>query len=110
MTKDEYVIALAEVGVELSSTNRAHYEALAQAIGYAEEIEKIRAEIEQYANKEERLKEVLRKNRENMLEIIREESWKVELIHKEIAEYPAPVIPKRDALEIVNKAMKASKG
>lgn len=106
MTKDEYIVALAEVGVELSSTNRAHYEALAQAIGYPEELEKIRAEKEQYVTKEERLKEVLRKNRENMLEIIREESGKIELIHKEIAEYPAPVIPKRDALEIINRAMK----
>lgn len=110
MTKDEYVIALAEVGVELSSTNKSHYEALAQAIGYPEEIEKIRAEIEQLVNKEERLKEVMRKNRENTIEMIREESWKIERVHKEIAEYPAPVIPKRDALEIVNKAMKASKG
>jgi hypothetical protein len=99
MTKDEYVIALAEVGVELSSTNKTHYEALAQAIGYAEE-------IEQYVNKEERLKEVLRKNRENMVEMIREESWKIERVHKEISEYPAPVIPKREALEIINRAMK----
>lgn len=110
MTKDEYVVALAEIGVELSSVNKTHYEALAQAIGYAEEIEKIRAEIEQGINKEERLKEVLRKNRENMLEMIREESWKVELIHKEIAEYPAAVIPKKEALEIINRAMKGSKG
>ena len=110
MTKDEYVVALAEVGVELSSTNKTHYEALAQAIGYSEEIEKIRAEIEQHVNKEKELKEVFRKNRESMLEIIREESWKIELIHKEIAEYPAAVIPKREALGIVNKAMKASEG
>ena len=56
--------------------------------------------------KEERLKEVMRKNRENMLEMIREESWKIERIHKEISEYPAPVIPKQEALEIINKAMK----
>lgn len=60
--------------------------------------------------KVEILKEAARKNRENMLEIIREESWKIERVHKEISEYPAPVIPKREALEIINKAMKASKG
>jgi len=60
--------------------------------------------------KEERLTEVLRKNRENMLEMIREESGKIELIHKDIAEYPAPVIPKQEALEIINRAMKGSEG
>ena len=60
--------------------------------------------------KEEKLTEVLRKTRELMLESIMEESGKIELIHKDIAEYPAPVIPKREVLEIINKAMKGSKG
>lgn len=62
MTKDEYVVALAEVGVELSSTNKTHYEALAQAIGYAEVIDRIRSEV---------------------------------------ADYPAPLIPKREVLNII---------
>jgi hypothetical protein len=48
MTKDEYVVALAEIGVELSSTNKTHYEALAQAIGYAEVIDRIRSEVAAY--------------------------------------------------------------
>ena len=56
------------------------------------------------------LTEVLRKTRELMLESIMEEFGKIELIHKEISEYPAPVIPKREALEIINRAMKGSKG
>lgn len=64
MTKDEYVVALAEVGVELSSTNRAHYEALAQAIGYADILD---------------------------------------LIRSEVADYPAPLIPKREVLNIIRE-------
>lgn len=64
MTKDEYVIALAEVGVELSSTNKAHYEALAQAIGYADTLDRIRSEV---------------------------------------AAYPAPLIPKREVLNIIRE-------
>lgn len=66
MTKDEYVIALAEVGVELSSTNRAHYEALAQAIGYADSLDRIRSEV---------------------------------------ADYPAPLIPKREVLRIIREVI-----
>ena len=66
MTKDEYVVALAEIGVELSSTNRTHYEALAQAIGYAEVIDRIRSEI---------------------------------------AAYPAPLIPKREVLNIIREVI-----
>lgn len=48
MTKDEYVVALAEIGVELSSANKTHYEALSQAIGYAEVIDRIRSEVAAY--------------------------------------------------------------
>lgn len=66
MTKDEYVVALAEIGVELSSTNKAHYEALAQAIGYAEVIDRIRSEV---------------------------------------ADYPAPLIPKREVLRIIREVI-----
>lgn len=66
MTKDKYVIALAEVGVELSSTNKTHYEALAQAIGYAEVIDRIRSEV---------------------------------------ADYPAPLIPKREVLNIIREVI-----
>ena len=66
MTKDEYVVALAEIGVELSSTNKSHYEALAQAIGYAEVIDRIRSEI---------------------------------------AAYPAPLIPKREVLNIIREVI-----
>ena len=66
MTKDEYVVALAEIGVELSSTNKSHYEALAQAIGYAEVIDRIRSEV---------------------------------------ADYPAPLIPKREVLRIIREVI-----
>lgn len=64
----------------------------------------------QAMTKEEELTEVLRKTRELMLQSIMEESGKIELIYKEIAEYPAPVIPKKEALEIINRVMKGSKG
>jgi hypothetical protein len=64
MTKDEYVIALAEVGVELSSANRTHYEALAQAIGYADSLDRIRSEVAAYPAPSIPKREVLRIIRE----------------------------------------------
>lgn len=48
MNKDEYIVALAEVGVGLSSTKKMHYEALAKAIGYPEALDRIWEKIVQY--------------------------------------------------------------
>lgn len=64
MTKDEYVVALAEIGVELSSVNKAHYEALAQAIGYADTLDRIRSEVAAYPAPLVPKREVLRIIRE----------------------------------------------
>jgi len=64
MTKDEYVVALAEIGVELSSTNKTHYEALAQAIGYADALDRIRSEVAAYPAPGIPKREVLRIIRE----------------------------------------------
>lgn len=67
MTKDEYIVSLAEIGVELPDGDKSHYMALAQAIGYPDIIEKIR---------------------------------------REILQYPAPLIPKREILMIIDDCMR----